>query len=58
MFEGIIGLVHLAISLWAFLSIIKSSATMGLKIIWIVLVLLLPVIGLIVWLLVGPKGHG
>lgn len=58
MFEGIIGLVHLAISLWAILSIIKSSATMGLKIIWIVLVLLLPVIGLIVWLLVGPKGHG
>lgn len=57
MLEGIVGLLHLIIAIWAILSIVKSSTTTGLKIIWVLLVLLLPVAGLIIWLIAGPKGH-
>lgn len=29
---------------------------MGAKVIWILLILLLPVVGLIIWLIAGPRG--
>lgn len=57
MLEGILGVVHLIVAIWAILSILKSGATTGSKALWILLVVLLPVIGLIVWLLTGPKGN-
>jgi hypothetical protein len=36
--------------------IIQSNASTGSKVLWTVLILLLPVLGLILWLLFGPKG--
>ena len=56
MFEGLIGLVILALDIWAILKIIGSSATTGSKVVWILLILFLPVIGLIIWLIAGPRG--
>lgn len=56
MFEGLIGLVILALDIWAILKIIGSSASTGSKVVWILLILLLPVIGLIIWLIAGPRG--
>lgn len=56
MLEGILGILHLIVAIWAVLNIMKSSVTTGMKALWILLVVLLPVIGLIVWLLAGPKG--
>ena len=35
---------------------IKSNAESGIKILWILLIVLLPVIGLIIWALMGPRG--
>lgn len=57
MFEGLIGLVILALDIWAILKIIGSSASTGSKVVWILLILLLPVIGLIIWLIAGPRGN-
>lgn len=57
MLEGILGLIHLIVVIWAILSILKSGASTGAKIIWGLLVLLLPLIGLIIWFLAGPKGN-
>ncbi len=57
MFEGLIGIVILALDIWAILKIIGSSAGTGSKVIWILLILLLPVIGLIIWLIAGPRGN-
>lgn len=52
---GIFGILHLALVIWAAVSILGSSASQGHKVLWILLVLVFPVIGLIIWILAGPK---
>jgi hypothetical protein len=54
-FSGIIGLLILIADIWAIVKVVQSSASTGSKVLWIVLILVLPVIGLIVWLLAGPR---
>jgi Phospholipase_D-nuclease N-terminal len=56
MLESLIGLAILIADVWAIVNIFQSSATTGKKVLWIVLVLLLPVLGLILWFLLGPRG--
>lgn len=52
---GIFGLLILIADIWAIVNIAQSSASTGSKVLWIVLVVLLPVLGLIIWLLAGPR---
>jgi hypothetical protein len=52
---GIFGLLVLIADIWAIVNIVQSSAGTGRKVLWIVLVLLLPVLGLILWFLLGPR---
>lgn len=52
---GILGLIILILDVWAIVRTIGSSAGTGSKVLWIVIILLLPVLGLILWLLLGPK---
>jgi len=52
---GVFGLLILIADVWAIVNIAQSSASTGKKVLWIVLVLLLPVVGLILWLLLGPR---
>ena len=54
-FGGIIGLIILIANVWAIVKIIQSSASTGAKVLWIVLILILPILGLILWLIAGPK---
>jgi hypothetical protein len=37
--------------------VLKSGADTGMKIIWGLLILLLPVLGLIIWAIAGPRGN-
>lgn len=53
--EGIIGLLILVADIWAILNVVQSNATTGTKALWIVLILVLPVLGLIIWYFAGPK---
>jgi len=53
---GIFGLILLALDVYAILQITQSSAETLSKVIWIVVVLVLPFIGLIAWYLFGPGG--
>ncbi len=53
--SGIIGLLILIADVYAILQIFQSVASNGKKTLWIVLVLLLPLLGLILWFLFGPK---
>ena len=49
------GLIVLAADIWAIVNIFQSRAGTGAKVLWTLLVLLLPVLGFIIWLIVGPK---
>lgn len=52
---GILGLLILIADVWAIVNIAQSGASTGNKVLWIVLVLVLPVLGLILWFLLGPR---
>lgn len=54
-YTGLLGLIHLVLVIWAAVSIIGSNASQGYKVLWILLVLVFPVVGLIIWFLAGPK---
>lgn len=53
----ILGLIIFALDVWAIASIINTNESNGTKLIWILLVALLPVIGLILWWFAGPKAN-
>lgn len=55
-FNGLLGLLILAADVWAVISILQSAASNEKKALWIVLVVLLPVLGLILWFFLGPRG--
>ena len=52
---GIGGLIILIADIYAIVKTVQSNASTGKKVIWIVAILLLPVLGLILWLLFGPS---
>jgi hypothetical protein len=52
---GIFGLLILIADIWAIVNIVQSGATTGHKVLWIVLVVVLSLVGLIIWLLLGPR---
>ena len=54
--NGLVGLLVLAADVWAIVSIVQSSAATGKKVLWILLVLILPILGLILWFFLGPRG--
>lgn len=54
-FGGILGLIILIASIWAIVKTVGSSVSAGEKVLWIVLILVLPVLGLIVWFFAGPR---
>lgn len=52
---GLLGLIWLIIVIWAIIKTAQSSAGGVSKVLWILILLFFPVLGLIVWLLLGPK---
>ena len=56
-YGGLFGLLILAADLYALFSIFGSSASVGRKVVWTLLVLILPVLGFILWWLTGPRSR-
>lgn len=54
--SGLGGLVLLALDIWALVNIFSSSATNGSKVLWALLVVLLPLLGFVIWFVMGPRG--
>ncbi len=52
---GIVGLIILVLDIVAIVDCVKSSLDTGMKVLWIVLIILLPLIGLILYFLLGRK---
>jgi hypothetical protein len=53
---GLFGLLLLIADIWAIVKTVQSEASTGAKVFWIILILILPLLGFILWLIFGPKG--
>ena len=53
--SGLLGLIILVLDIWAIVRTLQSGASTGGKVVWIVVILILPVIGLLAWLILGPR---
>jgi hypothetical protein len=53
--SGLWGLIVLVADIWAIVNIFQSSASTEKKVLWTVLVIILPVVGFILWFFLGPR---
>ena len=54
-YAGILGVLVLIGDVWALINILQSSAANDKKLLWVVVVVLLPLLGLILWYFLGPR---
>ena len=54
-YQSILGVLILAGDIWAIINIFQSSVSNEKKLLWILVVALLPVLGLILWYFLGPR---
>ncbi|WP_323815900.1 PLDc N-terminal domain-containing protein [Cellvibrio sp. NN19] len=53
---GILGFLLLICIVYAVIKTVQSGASTGTKVLWVVVLLVLPFLGFILWFLFGPKG--
>lgn len=54
-YPGLWGLLVLIADVWAIVNIVQSGADTGKKVLWVVLVVVLPVLGFVLWWFLGPR---
>jgi hypothetical protein len=54
-YQGLFGLLVLIADVWAVVNIFQSGASTDRKVLWTVVVILLPVAGFIGWYFFGPR---
>jgi len=54
MTKSFLWLLILIADIWAIVKVFQSNATSGAKILWTLLILIFPIVGLIVWFFAGP----
>jgi hypothetical protein len=54
-YQGLGGLIILVADVWAIVNIFQSGASTGDKVLWTVLVVVLPILGFILWFFLGPR---
>jgi hypothetical protein len=52
---GVLGLLVLVLDIIAIVDVLKSSVDTGKKALWIILILILPIIGMVLYFLIGKK---
>jgi hypothetical protein len=52
---GLFGLLVLVADIWAIVNIFGSRSSNAAKVVWTVVILVLPVLGFVIWLLGGPR---
>ena len=53
--EWLIGVAILALDIAAIISVLSSTSSTGRKVLWVLAILLLPVIGMLLYFLLGRK---
>ena len=51
---GILGLIWLMVVIWAIIRTSQSATSTLAKVLWILILLFFPCVGLVLWLLLGP----
>ncbi|MDW4498449.1 PLD nuclease N-terminal domain-containing protein [Sulfitobacter sp. D35] len=52
---GILGLIILIADIYAIIQVLGSNASTLAKVIWTIAIIALPVLGLLIWLIAGPR---
>ncbi|MBX3380543.1 MAG: PLDc N-terminal domain-containing protein [Phycisphaeraceae bacterium] len=52
---GLIGLIVLILDIIAIVEVLQSGRAVGEKLLWILLILLLPLVGVLIYFLIGRK---
>lgn len=52
---GLVGLVILALDIWAIVHIVQARRSAEYKLLWVVVILLLPLVGLVLWWLLKDR---
>lgn len=53
---GILGLIILIADIYAIYQVLTSRISTLAKLLWTLVIVLLPVVGLVIWLIAGPRG--
>ena len=54
---GLLGFIILVLDIFAILKIMESDASTVKKLVWILVILFLPFIGLLIWWIAGPRSR-
>ena len=54
MFYDLIGLITGLLVIWALVGILQSGAQPVEKLIWVIIILVIPLLGFLLWYLMGP----
>jgi hypothetical protein len=52
----LLGIAIFVADIWAIVKTLQSPVTPGTKALWVLVIFLLPVIGLVIWFFMGPRG--
>ncbi|MNE87899.1 hypothetical protein D3C80_1851440 [compost metagenome] len=52
-----IAFIIFVLDIWAIINVVRSNSETLKKVLWVALVAFLPVLGLIIWALGGPRGN-
>jgi len=55
LFSGLFALIILIADIYAIIQVLSSGTPGVNKLLWILLIVLLPVIGLVIWMVAGPR---
>ena len=55
--EYIFGIIIFVLDIWAIAQVINTNESAGTKLLWIILIAVLPLLGLIIWYFAGPKSN-
>ncbi len=53
---GLLGLIWLIILVWAIVKTAQARVGLVVRVLWILILLVFPLIGFLFWLFLGPKG--
>jgi hypothetical protein len=54
MFYDLVGFITLLLVIWALIGILQSGAPPVEKLIWVLIILIIPLVGFLLWYLMGP----